>query len=204
MEITAITPQKKDKTRCNLYADGRFLCGMKLETVMRYRLKAGDAVTEEQLSRMQLESEKMSALDKALSFISLSMKTERQIREHLRRKGYLPDVCDHVVGKMREYGYLDDVAYARAYAESAGKKKGSRLIAAELRKKGVGEEAVEAALSSITGEAESARKVLEKYMRGKQADGSGLRKGYAYLISKGYDHDTAREALRAYGETDED
>ena len=26
-EITAITPQVKDKTRCNIYVDGRFCCG---------------------------------------------------------------------------------------------------------------------------------------------------------------------------------
>jgi len=44
-EITAITPQKKDKTRCNIEVDGRFYCGMKLETVMQNRLKAGMSVT---------------------------------------------------------------------------------------------------------------------------------------------------------------
>ena len=78
-EITAITPQKKDQTRCNLEVDGRFYCGMKLETVMKNRLKVGTAVSPEALSEMQLESEKQTAFDKALSHISASMKTEREI-----------------------------------------------------------------------------------------------------------------------------
>ena len=45
-EITGITPQIKDKERCNIEVDGRFFCGMKLETVVKHRLKVGVAVSE--------------------------------------------------------------------------------------------------------------------------------------------------------------
>ncbi len=201
-EITAITPQKKDKTRCNIEVDGRFYCGMKLETVMQNRLKAGVSVTEEALSRMQLESEKQTALDKALTHISASIKTEKEVRAFLARKGYLQEVADHVVGKMKEYGYLDDEAYARVYAESAGKKKGARLIAQELRRKGIAEGAVEAALSEFGDETESAKRVLQKYMRGKPADRETISKAYRYLLSKGYGYETARAALEGLADED--
>ena len=36
-EITGITPQIKDKERCNIEVDGRFFCGMKLETSSKAR-----------------------------------------------------------------------------------------------------------------------------------------------------------------------
>ena len=81
MEITAITPQVKDKTRCNIETDGRFYCGMKLETVVSNRLKVGMHVSGEELSRMQLESEKLTALDKALFHITATMKTEQEVRD---------------------------------------------------------------------------------------------------------------------------
>lgn len=202
--ITAITPQVKDNTRCNIEVDGRFYCGMKLETVIQNRLKVGLCVTTDTLSSMQLESEKMTALDKALTHISVSMKTEKEIRTFLHKKGYLEDICDYVVEKMKGYGYLDDAVYSVAYVESAGKRKGRRLIAAELRRKGVSDEAIESALEALAGEEESARKILEKYMRGKAVDRKTLQKGYAYLIGKGYDYDTARAALQSFGEVDED
>ncbi len=204
MEITAITPQVKDKLRCNIEIDGRFYCGMTLETVMKHRLKAGMAISEEELSRVQLESEKMTALDKALGYISLSMKTERQIRDYLKKKGYLAAVSDYVVEKMRSYGYLDDSLYAQAYTESAGKKKGKRLIAMELRQKGISDEAIEGALQTLTGEGESAQKILEKYMRNKPYDKKTLQKAYAYLMNKGFDYEVAKRAISTYGETDED
>ncbi len=203
-EITGITPQVKDKTRCNIEIDGRFYCGMKLETVIANRLKAGMTVTAEQLSAMQLESEKQTAFDKALNSITSSMKTEKEVRDYLRKKGYLQDVSDYVVEKMKGYGFLDDAAYSAAYVQSAGKRKGRRLIAMELRQKGVSEEEIEEALGTLTGETESAKSLLEKYLRGKEPDRNNLRKGYSYLLGKGFDHDTARAALQAFGETDED
>ena len=202
-EITAITPQIKDKTRCNIEVDGRFFCGMKLVTVMQYRLKVGSVVTRESLSEIQLESEKETALDKALFHITATMKTEREIRDFLKKKGYVEEVSDYVVGKLREYRYLDDAAYARAYFESAAKRKGSRLIVMELKQKGISDEAISEALSEHSSEEDAAKGVLEKYLRGKDlTDKKTIRKAYAHLLSKGFDPDTARGALE--GLYDED
>ncbi len=204
MEITAITSQKKDKSRCNIEVDGRFYCGMKLETVMQNRLKAGESVTPQMLSEMQLQSEKQTALDKALTHITVSMKTEKEIRDFLKRKGYLQDVIDFVVEKMKEYGFLDDALYAKQYTEYAGKKKGARLIALELKRRGVDDETARSAVSELGDNTESAKRVLEKYMRSKQVNKDTLRKAYSHLISKGFDYDTARAALKSLGEDDED
>lgn len=196
-EITGISPQKHDKLRCNIEVDGVFFCGMTLETVMKNRLKTGSAVTAEELSRMQLESEKATAFDKALSHISVTMKTEYEIRAFLKRKGYLQDVSDYVVEKMKSYGFIDDSLYAQRYCESVSKKKGGRLIALELKRKGIGEEAVQNAVSGISDETESAKRILEKYLRGKELDRAVLQKAYRYLLSKGYEYDTARAALES-------
>lgn len=203
-QITSITPQKKDTTRCNIEVDGRFFCGMKLETVMQNRLKVGMSVDEEALAALQFEGERADALDKALSHISAAMKTEREIRDFLKKKGYLDAVIDDAVERMRGYGYVDDEAYARAYASSMGKKKGRRLIEAELRRKGVSDEAISSALSDLSGEDESASRQLEKYLRGKTIDKATLRKAYSFLLGKGYDGDTARAALQHLADIDED
>lgn len=200
--ITALTPQKKDKTRVNLELDGRFYCGLELETVMQRRLKVGSTVSAEELAAIQLESEKQTALDKALTHISLTMKTERDVRDFLKRKGYLEDTADYVVAKMKEYGYLNDAEYALRYAESVKGRKGARLVALELKKKGVSDEDAREALSSFGDETESAKEVLKKYLRGKDAsDRATLRRAFSHLLSKGYDPDTARAAL---GDLDED
>lgn len=205
-EITAITPQVKDKTRCNIYIDGRFCCGLTLETVVKNRLKVGKIVSEQALAEMQLESEKNTALNKALGFLSATRKTEREVRSYLTKKGYLPEVANFVVEKLREYGFINDEEYAEAYTESAAKRKGGRRIRMELKGKGLSDAAIEGALTGLDPEQEleTAKAILAKYMRGKSVDRESLQKAYRYLLGKGFDYETAKAAIDAYGEIDEE
>lgn len=201
-EITSITPQQKDKTRCNIEIDGKFYCGMKLDTALANGLRAGMSVDTDFLSHLQLESEKMTALDKALRHISVSMKTEKEIRTFLKKKGYLEEVENYVIDKMKDYGYVDDETYAASYAAGASKRKGSRLIQLELKQKGVDGQVIESVLSSLTDETESAKKCLEKYMRGKPFDQATLQKAYRNLIAKGFDYDTCKQAIESLKDED--
>ena len=205
-EITGILPQVKDKTRCNIYLDGRFCCGLTLETVIKNRLKVGKTVTETELAEMQLESEKNTALDKALTHLSATRKTEKQIRAYLTEKGYLPAVVEYVLEKLRSYNFVNDGEYAEAYVEHAVKRKGERKIRMELRGKGVADEQIDAALSQVDEEQEieTATGILQKYMRGKTADKETLQKAYRYLMGKGFSYDVAKSALSAFGDCEED
>lgn len=205
-EITAITPQVKDKTRCNVYVDGRFCCGLTLEATMKYRLKVGQTVAEDRLAEIQLESEKNTAFDKALTHLSATRKTEKQVRTYLGGKGYLPAVVDYAVEKLRSYNFLNDGEYAEAYVESAAKRKGGKLIRMELRGKGVSDAEIDEALGALDEETEvrTATEILQKYMRGKSADRETLQKAYRYLMGKGFDYEVAKAALAAFGECEED
>ncbi len=204
-EITAITPQVKDKARCNIYIDGRFCCGLTLEATVKNRLKVGQTVTPERLAEIQLESEKNTAFDKALTHLSATRKTEKQVRDFLAKKGYLPAVADYVIEKLRSYDFLNDGEYAEAYVEFAARKKGSRLIFMELKNKGVSDEEIRAALDGMDEGTElaTATALLQKYMRSKTADRETLHKAFRYLMSKGFDYETAKTALAAFG-ADED
>ena len=205
-EITEITPQIKDKRRCNIYVDGRFCCGLTLEATVKNRLKVGQIVSPERLAEIQLDSEKNTAFDKALTHISATQKTEKQMREFLQGKGYLPTVIDYVVEKLRSYNFLNDGQYAEAYVESISKRKGSKLIRMELRGKGVSEAEIDAALDTlpVEREEETAKALLEKYMRGKVCDKATLQKACRYLLGKGFDYDVVKSALSAFGASDED
>ena len=107
---------------------------------------------------------------------------------------------------MRGYNFLNDSEYAEAYVEFAGVKKGGRLIKMELRAKGVAEEEIDAALQNLDGETQeqAASAILQKYMRHKTADKETLAKAFRYLMGKGFDYETARAALSAFGDCEEE
>ncbi len=202
-EITSIEPQKKDKTRCSIYIDGAFYCGIKLEVAVKYRLKAGMHIEKSKLDAIQLETEKSQAVDKAMTHLSASMKTQKQMRDFLEKKGYSPAVCEYVLEKLRYYNLIDDGQYCRAYINGA-RGKGKRALQAELIKRGADRRAIDNALGDFEEDCGEALLVLQKYMRGKETSRENILKGYKYLLSKGFGYDTAKSAAQAFGECDED
>lgn len=202
-EITLIEPQKKDKQRCNIYVDGVFYCGIKLEVAVKYRLKAGMQIEKSRLDEIQLETEKSQALDKAMNFISATMKTKKQVRDYLDKKGYTQAVADYVIQKLEYYKYLDDYAYCRSYVLSVSGK-GKRALESDLFKRGADRKAIEEVLDETEEDESAALAVLTKYMRGKERTKENLYKGFKYLLAKGYGYDTAKSALSGFGVDDED
>lgn len=202
-EITSIEPQKKDAKRCNVYVDGRFYCGIKLEVAIKYRLKAGMQIEKSQLDEIQLETEKSQALDKALTHISASPKTKKQIADFLSEKGYTEAVQSYVLERLEYYKFVDDYAYCRAYVQSVTGK-GKRALEADLIKRGAERRAIEETLGEVEEDSGEAVKILQKYMRGKEFTKENLYKGFKYMLSKCYSYDTAKTALEDVGDGNED
>ena len=202
-EITSIEPKKKDKERCSVFVDGRFYCGIKLEVVIKYHLKAGMHIEKSKLDEIQLETEKSQAIDKAMTHLSATMKTKKQMRDFLAKKGYTEAVINYVFEKLEYYKLIDDEAYCRAYVNSVSGK-GKRALEADLYKRGAEKSAIEQVLSETEENTDEAAAVLEKYMRGKAGTKENLYKALKYLLSKGFGYDTAKQALEKFGEIDED
>ena len=198
-EITSIEPQIKDKTRCSVFVDGRFYCGIKLEVAVKFHLKAGMYIEKEELDKIQLETEKSQAMDKALTHLSATMKTEKQMRDFLTKKGYVQAVCDYVLERLGYYGYIDDRAYCKAYI-SGVTGKGKRAIEAQLLKRGVDKDTIEKELEDVEEDENEVLALLEKYLRGKEKNKENLYKGCRYLVGKGYSYEAAKSACERLNE----
>lgn len=204
-KITDMQIQKSNKARANLYIDGEFAFGVEMLTVMKLGLKIGQEVSEEKLQEAVFDSEKTVAFEKAIDYLSRSMKTEKQIRDYLYKKGYTPQVVHYVVDKLVDYRYVDDNAYARAYVEQNSKTKGSRRLKQELQQKGIDRNKAEE-FASVPQEVsqQSAQALAQKYMKNKPTDLKTLQKLQRYLLSRGYDFDTVNGIVRTYKTADVD
>ncbi len=195
--ITEISEQKRDKKRVNLYLDGAFYCGLSLETVYRYRLKKGMETSEDEIAKMQLESEKTEAFDKVLSYISKALKPKKQVREYLLKKGYTDVVAEHCVKKLEEYDLINDFTYCSAYVRTYRDSKGKKLIERDLRLKGIDFNIIDKAFSEeIDSQDEAVKKLADKYMKGKEPTKENFAKLYKYILSKGFGYDEAGYAVR--------
>ena len=199
-QITALKEQLKNKKRVSVYLDGEFYCGLDLITVMKYRLKVGEYIEENRLVEIQYEAELQACFDRALSFISSSIKTQKQIKDKLLSLGYLDEIVEKSIEKLKNYGYVDDGDYAKRFASTYKGVKGKKLIKLELRRKGVSENDAENAVDDIESQQQACDNLAEKYLKIKEKDQKNLLKCYKYLLSKGFDYDEAKQAVEKYNE----
>ena len=201
--ITSLEQQKNDKTRCSVYLDGVFYCGLKIEVAVKYRLKPGMTIEKSELDAIQFENEKVQATERAMNHLSATMKTCRQMRDFLNSKGYTQAVADYVIDKLEGYGYIDDYAYCRAYVNSVSGK-GKTAIRAALIKRGAQREAIDAALNEVEEDEDEVLAVAQKYMRGRSPTRENLNKALRHLISRGFDYDVAKSALSRLGREEDE
>ena len=191
--ITDLTPQAKNPKRLNLYLDGSYYCGLDVLTAAKYRLKVGASVEESEIVAIQREAEYRKAFDYALKVLSNSMKTEKEVKDKLSARGYLDEIVTEVIAKVKEYGFISDSEYAKKYAAAYANKKGKNLIKTELKRKGVSDEDIAAALNE-TNETDACEQLAEKYFKNKEKSYETAVKCYRYLASKGFDYEAAKAA----------
>ncbi len=186
MKITNIEIQKKNKNRVNLYIDGKFECGLSLETIVKNHLKVGQELSARELDYFKNDSEKEVALNKAVGYIAKYQKSEKELKKYLRDKEYDKDVVDYVAEKLKSYGFVDDKVFATNFVKSKTKTQGKRKIAMMLKQKGVDEKIVDDTIEEFACDKEQIVAVAKRYLKNKTLDLKTKQKAYRYLMSRGY------------------
>ena len=205
-KITDMQIQKNNKARANVYVDGEFAFALEMLTVMKLGLKIGSEVAEEKLAEAIFDSEKSVAFERAMDYLGRGMKTTKQMRDYLQRKGYDNRVVEHVLSKLKDYRYLDDDAYAKLYVERNSATKGDRRLKQELIQKGIAiSRAEQYAVTDDDRALENATLLAERYVKNKPVTIKTLQNLQRYLLGRGYGFDVVNSIVRNYKiETDED
>lgn len=195
--VTALEPQKNNKKRYNLYLDGQFKCALALDSIAIFRIKVGQTLSEEELQNILDTTETQIAFDKCLNLLSKSMKTKQQIKEYLQQKGFGVRAVENVLQKLENYGYVDDVNYAKVFVAQNKKTKGVYRIKQELFLKGIPKQIIEEALLDLdTDETlESAIVVAKKFLKDKPIDQKELQRLNRHLLSRGFDFETVSRVI---------
>jgi regulatory protein len=136
-------------------------------------------------------------------------RSRAELAGRLARKGVPAEVAERVLARFADVGLVDDAAFAQEWVRSrqAGRGLARRALAAELRRKGVGDADAAEALATVGADDEmaAARALVRRRLRGAaaaRADPAVLaRRLTAMLARRGYPPGTAfgavREELRA-------
>jgi regulatory protein len=190
-KITAIEVQKRSPNRVNIHLDGEFAFG--LARIVAAWLRVGQELSEEKIEQLQAEDARERAFQQAMLFLSYRARSEAEIRQNLRKHEVPEPVIEQTLVRLRQGGLANDHQFARAWVEnrSAFRPRSRRLMAMELRQKGLNEEAVSSAVEGVDDEAlayEAAQKKVARYQglewnefRKKLSDFLG-RRGFSYAV----------------------
>lgn len=139
----------------------------------------------------------MTAKDYAARLLSFCDRSEKEIREKILKKGYSEEECEDAVAFCREYGYVDDERFASHFVHDAInlKKLGKARIQMELKRKGIDDEIISAALSEIEDETLVLKgEMCRRFQNADFSDPKVKNKVFGYFARRGY---KPRDILRA-------
>lgn len=110
-----------------------------------------------------------SCRDDALFWLEYGDRTEKEMVQRLKKKGYSEREIAETMEFLKEYSLMDDERYALKFVEMAMEKgRGPLRIRHQLQEKGISSAVADAAISQLydrTTEREIALRVAEKAMR---------------------------------------
>jgi regulatory protein len=198
-KITSLTAQKKNPNRVNVYLDGKYAFG--LSRIVAAWLHVGQTITQEKIDHLQRQDAEEVVYQKALHTISYRQRSEAEVKEKLKTKGYDDGIVERVIERLRINGMVGDAAFARDWIENrtAFRPRSKKHLSLELRQKGISEDIIQDAIEvSEVDEDGLALQLARNYGRRLGAldwQKFRLRLG-AYLGRRGFSYDTVSTIVR--------
>lgn len=211
--LTALTPHPRRAGRYSVSVDGVVLTFdgthgaaatalVDAALVQALGLKVGAELSADALRSLADGARQVKAMDRALGMLGRRAHSRRELERGLAQKGSPKAAIDTVLTQLSHRGLVDDRAYAESFARSrlVGRGQSRRRVAAELAKRGVARDAVEAALVTIAesegvDELVQARRAAGKKVRGMSGLGPEVlrRRLVGFLIRQGFGGGVVRQ-----------
>lgn len=193
-QITALTAQKRNPNRVNVYIDQEFAFGLAAMTAVSLRI--GQTVTPADIERLQTADQLESAKETAIRFIGYRPRSVAETEKKLQEKGFEEQTIGAAIERLQELALLDDEAFAHYWVEQREtfKPKSHLAMRQELRQKGIATDIVDQVLG-VVDEYQSAYRAAEGKIRlWQDADEETFRtKLMGYLQRRGFSYRIIKE-----------
>ncbi len=190
----------------NIHLDGEFAFG--LARIVAAWLRVGQELSEEKIEQLQTEDARERAYQQAMLFLSYRARSESEIRQNLRKHEIPEAVIEQTLERLRQDGLANDPQFAHAWVEnrSTFRPRSRRMMAMELRQKGLNDEAVASAVANVDDEALAYEAAQKKVARYKTLEWNDFRKKLSdFLARRGFSYSViAPVVTRLWNEAHQD
>ena len=194
--ITSIERQKGDKSRASIFLEEEFAFGLNDQTVEQFRLRKGDYVDPELHGKIVDFDYWVDAKRIALAYLSYRARSEKEIRDRLKREDIPEEMIARVVAFLGENGLVDDGAWSKAFVNDKLHRKpvSARQLEYGLLQKGVAKEVIEQTISELNATEtdedralQAAQKRWGRIVRSETDPRKQKQKLYTFLAGRGFD-----------------
>ncbi len=182
--------------------NGEFKFGLSNEIVLKYNIKEGDELTEEQVKNLLLAEEKERLKQRAYRLLRFRSRSINEMKQKLINLGYEQEIVEAVVQDLIEEGVLNDQKFVREFTSDYTelKPKGNIFIMNELRKKKVDATLIEDVLTNRDEKSLIKNMLEKKFSNLDKSNPKERAKIIRHLLSKGF---TPRVIYEVIGEEHE-
>ena len=177
--------------RYHIFLDGEYFGTFEAEILAKASVKTGQSYDEDFYEKLKIENGNYACFNRGLGLLEKTMKTEKMLKDYLRKKGYPKECIERATEKLKSYGYINDEVFAETFISSYKNVKSKRKLLYDLMSKGVDKELIEEKLNEMTNEEDEKEKCVilaEKYMKNKELDIKTKQKLFNHLAGKGFDY----------------
>jgi regulatory protein len=188
-KITAIEVQKRTPNRVNIHLDGEFAFG--LARIVAAWLRVGQELTEEKIEQLIGQDARERAYQQAMLFLSYRARSELEIRKNLRKHEIPEPVVDETIERLRQDGLANDDQFAQAWVENRNtfRPRSRRMMAMELKQKGLADEAIQSAIQTVDDDASAYEAARKRAARFKGLEWNDFRRKLSeFLARRGYSY----------------
>jgi regulatory protein len=203
--ITGIKAQKKNHDRVIIFLDGEY--GFGLSRIVAAWLNIGQHLDEQKIESLLAADAHEVAFNKALRLLDRKPRTSKEISSRLVKSGFTLDQAEMVLQRLKDAGLIEDDRFARQWVENRNElhPRSRRLIALELKQKGIDDEVIEQVLEDSSPDEDSALQAAMQYARKiPSGDRMEFRKRLsAFLKRRGFNYGTIAPVVQKVWEMKE-
>jgi regulatory protein len=188
-KITAIEVQKRTPNRVNIHLDGEFAFG--LARIVAAWLRVGQELSDEKIEELQARDGRERAYQQAMLFLSYRARSESEIRRNLRKHEIPDTVIEETIERLRQDGLANDREFASAWVENRNtfRPRSRRMMALELKQKGLDDQAIQSAVDGVDDEASAYEAAQKRAARFKGLEWNEFRKKLSeFLARRGFSY----------------
>lgn len=161
-------------------------------------LERGKCLDKTEIGRLQKEDAVDCCYRDAVRYLGYRIRSCRELHRYLKGKAHSAESRDTVIGRLENYGYINDADYARLYVENRSRfsPRGAYILRHELRRKGIAEQIIDRSLADLDEDRLASRVLEKRLVHWKNLDRLVLKKkALSFLYGRGFTYETARRTL---------